>query len=295
MTSKRYWKRRQIKDLISSINKTEDFINKELSEIYKESLKDISNDIKKIYEKYATDNKLTLEQAKEKICKTDIRECGFKEIAKKIKGRITKLELMELQIQARLYLLYEKETANIYEYLYGTYKESYYKTMLNITKNIEDDISFNLPHDHDKAIHNAVSSNWSGKNFSKRIWKRNKETFAYMKKVIIKGLIRGVSIDKIVKDLQKRIDVSKSNAKRLVRTEANYAFNKGTLDGYKESGVVKRYMYLATFDSRTSYICKSLDGQIFDIKKAVTGTNCPPMHPNCRSTIVAYFDDYKYK
>ena len=81
-----------------------------------------------------------------------------------------------------------------------------------------------------------------------------------------------------------------SVAKTLVRTEVTNTLNQATKLGYKESGVVKQYQYLATLDDRTSEICEALDGEVFDVDKSVTGLNYPPKHVNCRSTTIPYFD-----
>ena len=48
----------------------------------------------------------------------------------------------------------------------------------------------------------------------------------------------------------------------------------------------KRYRYVATLDSRTSPICRSLDGREFKYGKGPT----PPQHFNCRSTTVPIID-----
>lgn len=293
MKPKNYWKDRAIKDFISSINKTEDYINNSLENIFKEALKDISKDLEKTYKKFAKDNKLTLEEAKKKLNKSDLRLNGFNEEALKVKSKITKLQLIEMQIQARLSKLHEKEQINLYEHLYNTYSDNYYKTFYEVNKEVGFTLDFNLP--HDMAINNAITANWSGKNFSKRIWGRQENTFETIKDAIIKGLTLGSGVDKIVKDLRKRLDVDKSYAKRLVRTETNYAFNKGTLDAYKDSGIVKKYRFLATLDHRTSDKCIALDGKVFNIEKASFGVNYPPIHVNCRSTTAAYFSDYKLK
>ena len=41
----------------------------------------------------------------------------------------------------------------------------------------------------------------------------------------------------------------------------------------------------------TSKTCRDLDGQVFEVNDARVGENYPPMHPWCRSTTVAHFDD----
>ena len=104
-------------------------------------------------------------------------------------------------------------------------------------------------------------------------------------------LVRGRSPNDIARDFADRLNVSYSNAQRLIRTEINYISNKGSLQAYKDTGIVEKYRYLATLDSRTSDICRELDGKVFEIKEAKVGVNLPPLHPYCRSTTVPHFDD----
>ena len=48
---------------------------------------------------------------------------------------------------------------------------------------------------------------------------------------------------------------------------------------------------MATLDKRTSEICQSMDHKVFKVKDRQPGVNCPPMHPFCRSTTIAYLND----
>ena len=43
----------------------------------------------------------------------------------------------------------------------------------------------------------------------------------------------------------------------------------------------------------TSEICQEMDGKIFNVKDGIPGDNVPPLHPNCRSTIVPYSKWYE--
>jgi len=47
--------------------------------------------------------------------------------------------------------------------------------------------------------------------------------------------------------------------------------------------VLQGYRWVAILDSKTSQICRSLDGQVFPFGKGPL----PPAHPNCRSTVAA--------
>lgn len=71
----------------------------------------------------------------------------------------------------------------------------------------------------------------------------------------------------------------------VARTETVRLSNLGLKDLYEENKI-EQYQYLAAVDDRTSDICLSLNGRIFNVKDGVPGVNMPAMHSNCRSTIV---------
>lgn len=54
---------------------------------------------------------------------------------------------------------------------------------------------------------------------------------------------------------------------------------------------VEKYEIVATLDSYTSEICRSLDGKVFPMKDFEPGVTAPPFHVWCRSTTVPYFDE----
>ena len=106
------------------------------------------------------------------------------------------------------------------------------------------------------------------------------------------GIALGYSVDKMSRQVRDRMDVNFSNAKRLIRTESNYILSEATQQLYKDVGLEK-YQFLATLDFRTSEICQSLDGKVFEVNKRQIGLNCNPMHPNCRSTTIPYLEEYQ--
>ena len=62
-------------------------------------------------------------------------------------------------------------------------------------------------------------------------------------------------------------------------------------DSYRESGLEK-YQILVTLDNRTSDICRSMDGKIFDVKDYNVSITAPPFHARCRSTTIPWFEDF---
>jgi SPP1 gp7 family putative phage head morphogenesis protein len=73
----------------------------------------------------------------------------------------------------------------------------------------------------------------------------------------------------------------------LVRTSINQVANTASQQVYEANqDVTPRYRYVATLDTRTSSICRALDGREFEYGKGPT----PPQHFNCRSTTVPVID-----
>ena len=73
----------------------------------------------------------------------------------------------------------------------------------------------------------------------------------------------------------------------LVRTSINQVANSASMAVYENNqGISSQYEFVATLDSRTSAICRSLDGRKFEYGKGPE----PPQHFNCRSTIVGVVD-----
>ena len=73
----------------------------------------------------------------------------------------------------------------------------------------------------------------------------------------------------------------------LVRTSINQVANTASQQVYEANqDITPRYKYVATLDTRTSAICRALDGREFEYGKGPT----PPQHFNCRSTTVPVID-----
>jgi SPP1 gp7 family putative phage head morphogenesis protein len=82
--------------------------------------------------------------------------------------------------------------------------------------------------------------------------------------------------------------ISKRNAEAVVRTSVQHSAMQGTMMAFQENeSVLNGYQWVSTLDSRTSTICRSLDGVVFKFGKGPV----PPAHVNCRSRIVPELDD----
>ena len=73
----------------------------------------------------------------------------------------------------------------------------------------------------------------------------------------------------------------------LVRTSINQVANAASMAVYEANqDITKKYQYVAALDTKTSAICRALDGQEFEYGKGPM----PPQHFNCRSKVVAVID-----
>ena len=149
-----------------------------------------------------------------------------------------------------------------------------------------------VPNIPTEAIKKIIEYPYHGQMFADSIWKNKRDLCNYINKKMVQGIIRGDSIQKMSRALKKDLNVLYYQAERLVRTETNYAMNQGHLEGYKASGVVESYQFLAAHDHRTSKLCREMDGKLIPLDKAQVGVNCPPLHPHCRSTIIPVIEDY---
>ena len=125
-------------------------------------------------------------------------------------------------------------------------------------------------------------------------------------KTVRNGLLTGESTDKIARRLKGSLRFGQPGSARqiaqaggevtavanhqvmaLVRTSVNQVANASSQQTYEANqSVTSRYRYIATLDSRTSPICRALDGQEFDYGKGPV----PPQHFNCRSATVPLID-----
>ena len=81
--------------------------------------------------------------------------------------------------------------------------------------------------------------------------------------------------------------VADNQVMALVRTSINQVANTASQQVYEANqDITPRYRYVATLDTRTSSICRALDGQEFEYGKGPL----PPQHFNCRSTTVPVID-----
>ena len=304
--NKEYWEKRQLAREELSFNKgTEAY--KEYVKILSESKKGIENKIAQLYAKYQQEvTKLGVDkiQANKLLRGTEYKEwrhdigkyvaeieklkksnpVEFRKMSVELetlayRSRISRLDSLKAGVDYELIQAGEKIKGKVTDTLTDVYENTY-------TSFVED-LNFKKGVISSSTIKMALEQEWSGANYSSRIWSNIDNLAKAIKNEVIVGLNKGINYRTMSQNIAKKFDTSYKNAERLVRTETAHIQNQATLMGYKDSGVVK-YEFLAVLDSRTSHTCASLNGEVFKTENAMEGENYPPMHPRCRSTTVPY-------
>lgn len=148
-----------------------------------------------------------------------------------MRKRISRLDKLYGDTLKNLYRLGTDSENGMTKFLSGAYKDNYYKNLFDIGKTIG--IKSSVSEVDDKKIRKVLNNSWSGKNYSQRIWKNTDKLAKLIKNEITDGFHRGVSINKMAKLVQQRMNVGKYEATRLVRTEMNYVQNQAALDSIK--------------------------------------------------------------
>jgi HK97 family phage portal protein len=105
---------------------------------------------------------------------------------------------------------------------------------------------------------------------------------------IATGVSEGRSINEIAEHIGEFFDEqSQWRALRIARTEVISGYAEGSIEGYRQSGVVKGKRWLTANDDRVDDECaeNEADGAIGLESNFSTGHSAPPVHPNCRCTL----------
>ena len=309
MNTKEYFEKRALQTEKHSKERGERYLD-ELKKSYQDIEKQIQNDIKAWHKKYADNDesisninarkplkheelKEYLENIKNKIENSNLSEEDKQKLKQGyLSSRLNRLESLLKQTELNLKILTKDYESSSKEHLAENYKQSYSEAA-HILYNCPT-VDFDLTFDRfdNRAIEKIVNTKWSNKDFSERIWGHYSNMASDLQGILNVGIALGYSVDKMSRQVKDRMDVNFSNAKRLIRTESNYILSEATQRLYEDVGLEK-YQFLATLDFKTSEICQSLDGKVFEVSKRQVGLNCNPMHPNCRSTTIPYLEEYQ--
>ncbi|MBO5704524.1 MAG: minor capsid protein [Alphaproteobacteria bacterium] len=280
----------------------------EIAKQYDLAIRDMEKEILTWYNRFATENKITLSEAKKLLAGRDLEafRMDVKSYIEKgqsldpqwakqleqasVRVHVSRLESLKVAMQQMSEKLHSGELDTLDKVARDIYTDGYYRTAFEVAKG--SGVSATFAALDTAKIDKVISKPWAadGREFSARIWGKRTKLVNELHTLLTQNIIKGESPDKLIKQIAKRFDVSKANAGRLIMTESAYFSSAAQHDSFKEVGVEK-YEIVATLDDRTSDICQEMDGKVFKMSEWEVGVTAPVFHANCRTTTVPYFAD----
>ncbi len=302
-----YWSNRSNKRM-ETYHKDSDCVILKIANAYENAIKEINQDIERMFESYAKGNGLTRSKAKRllnakipnplmewlkkklpTVKNEKIKKLIIQHIESKAYGaRITRLEALKESIYLNLATVADAELRESEKLYTRTINKAYYLNCYDIQKGVG--IGFNIATMPTEVIEEILKTNWSGIHYSDRVWRNSQVMAKKLEQVLLKGVMTGKSYRKLAIELEEMSEDGVFAAERLIRTEMTYISNQAELQSYKECDI-EEYIFVATLDSRTSKPCRKMDRKRIKISDAIVGENLPPLHPWCRSTTRMGIDD----
>lgn len=120
-----------------------------------------------------------------------------------------------------------------------------------------------------------------------------------MRNKLVQGIKNGVNERDLLKELRELGEEETDKwLKTVIRTKTTEMFNRGRKSFFDNDEfakqIIEAYQFSAVMDDRTSEICRSLDGKVYE-KGEFINHIVPPLHFNCRSLLVPItkFEDYE--
>ena len=187
MASKDYWRRRAKEYEQEWAERCQSTIERELASYFRESLKEIEDDIAALYGKFARDNVLSYSEARRLIRGSEFNEwrMSLKEYVSAshtssaimrelntlaMRSRISRLEKLYSETLRELQKLGERSESAVKDFLTTAYRERYYHGIFDFAQvgKLEIPVSKVEP----AKLEKVLASRWAGGNFSSRIWKK---------------------------------------------------------------------------------------------------------------------------
>lgn len=309
MTNAEYWKQR-FTQLEAAQNRKGAGAYLEIEKQYKAAQNELEAQIARWYQRFADSNGISLVQAKQWLKGQDLAEFkwGVKEYIKygkenaingawmqelenaSSKFHISRLEALQIQTQNSLETMFAQQMGTMKKALSDVYASGYYHTAYAVQQGFE--LGWDIAGLDQAQIEKVLSKPWAvdGYNFSTRIWNSKTKLIGEVHNELSKNLLTGADPQKAIDSLAKKMGTSKSNAGRLVMTEQAYFSSAAQKDCFNDLDV-EEYEIVATLDSHTSDICRSLDGKVFKMSDYKPGVTAPPFHVYCRSTTAPHFKE----
>ena len=254
--NKDYWKRRMAALEDEQYRRSEAYY-RDVQKQFRLASNDIQMDIERWYQRLADNNDISYAGARKLLKKNELEEFHWsveqyikageenavdqrwmKELENaSARHHISYLEAMKLQAQQHAELLSVQYEGGVTDFLHKSYAEQYHRTAYEIARGTR--IGSNLAQLDTGTIDAVIRKPWAqdGANFSDRIWTSKEKLVQNLHTELTQNIIRGASPQKAIDSLARTMEVSRSNAGRLIMTESAAISSAAHKDCLKELGV----------------------------------------------------------
>lgn len=282
---------------------------KKIEKAIQDTIDSLDEQIKNMYLKYAMDNKMTyadtlkyltdderaefqrdLQYYIDKYHDLDYVAMNMKELQSlSVRARVKRFELFKGHLMMAASDLEHLLNTEARESIEGLYIEGYARQLYELEGRKAGEPSFVTRAFNPNLARTIMETPWSGKNYSDKVWDISEDFEKKLQEKLTQGLIQGKHPNVIAREFRTYgfgktgAGGLKYRAETLMRTEAAYVIEQSQLNCYKDRDIDK-YVFMTAKDRRVCDICEDIDGQTFEVDKAVVGDNYPPLHANCRCT-----------
>lgn len=285
--------------------KTDAELAKAITSRSEQSMKEIEKQINAFYGKYATDEGITMAEAKKRVSKLDIDEYA-KKAKRYVEGahsgneliaaqsftdqansemaiynltmKVNRLELLKLEMSLELAAMSSDTERFLHDKLTGAAREEYLRQsgILGMTIN-----------SNAKNISAIVGASFHNATWSERLW-ANQQALRYeLDTLLTRGIIQGKNPRVLARELRKSFNSSIADSERLMITEMARIQEAVFTDSMRQADI-EEYEYIA--EAGACFRCAPLNRKVFKVSEGMPGSNKAPMHPRCRCSSAAHVD-----
>lgn len=289
----KYWQDR-IDEIYRYVDREDINMFKRLTDLYNRNVLNIQNEIFKFYAKFAEDEGITLDEAKQRLRGEDFSD--YQENARKYfeeaednpellkrlneqyrASKVTRLEALLFETEYQLGILNGSLQGTFEQYLMTIASYSYKKIIGGRSAS-----TLNRP-----AMEEIVNRPWNGHNYSEDLWGNTDNLVRKLRKTFEKGFSRGLGVREMAQEIRKDFKVANSRAENLIRTDGTHIVTNATAKRYMDAGL-KYYRDYVKVDNRTTDICMRVHrkNERKLLSEMKPGINAAPYHFSCRTGIL---------
>lgn len=305
MKDDKYWENASARVMLMS-ERSELSYEKELESLYASLSKELEKEIRFVFSKYGTDNKLLYSKIRSTLKEDDLS--SFKKIitsviededesvimgvlkdeAKKLnrKKYFSVLEYLQFMILYHIVKMEMQNSELIYSLQYDNFIAAHIVHFYSFIVGVEKNIPFVPVESRD--VESVIKSTWNGRDYKNSIKDTIGVTKLKLETLIPQMIAQGYTTERFTNRIKTVLNTQNGYDRGKARATVNFVNNQAHKKSVEE--LITKYIYCAVLDNKTSMMCRDMDGSVFRFSEAVVWVNYPPLHNNCRSSVEPYID-----